>query len=492
MRNVSIKELFRSPDLLKRGVSLPDIAVSGISCNSKEVKYNYLFVAIKGNKTDGNEFIEEAIEKGARVIVTQHPAPNTQHLWKNTLFISSKDTRKALAKLAGEFYGHPSSKMKVTGVTGTNGKTTVTYLMEAILKEAKSPCAVLGTINYRLGGKTLASNNTTPGALDLQSILSEAHKQKIGYAIMEVSSHALDQDRTLGISYHCAIFTNLTQDHLDYHKTKENYFKSKARLFKGLPKDSFAVINNDDKYGRRLQKLCAAEVLTYGIDSKADVSARDISFDCRKTEFVALTRKEKIKIVSPLIGRHNVYNILAATAWAQKCGISSRIIKSAVRKFALVPGRLERIDSSKDFSVFVDYAHTEDALKNIISSLRSLTNHRVFVVFGCGGERDKTKRPKMGKVVSELADYSVITNDNPRSEDPERIISDILKGMSKINYCVIPERESAIKKCLSLARKGDIVLVAGKGHENHQIMRDKIIDFDDRKVIRKCLRSMKS
>ena len=480
------------------GLRLSDFEVKGISCNSKAVKDNFIFVAIKGAKEDGNKFIQEAIDKGARVIIVKsqshevgaQASPKGTKSQGNVNFIEVKDTRKVLAKLATEFYGKPSSKIKVIGITGTNGKTTITYLIEALLKKANFQPAVIGTINYRFKNKIIPSKNTTPGPVELQSLLAQMFKAGVDYAIMEVSSHALDQDRIEGIRFHSSIFTNLTQDHLDYHKTLENYFKTKAKLFKNLASNSVAIINNDDKYGRRLKDLTKAGIVTYGIQNKADIMASDIKFGCQSSEFLLSTPKLKINLNTRLIGRYNIYNILAAAAWARNEGIDMATIKSVVEELSTVPGRLERITSGASFSVFVDYAHTEDALKNTINSLRNLSKNRIIVVFGCGGERDKTKRPKMGRIVSELSDYAVITTDNPRSEDPQEIIKDIKRGIKKNNYCVILERIDAIRKSLMLANPGDIVLIAGKGHENYQILKDRVTHFDDREAVRECLQSM--
>lgn len=466
---------------------MTDFDVCGISCNSKTVKNGFIFVAVKGSCEDGNRFIDEAVKNGAKgvVILSKVKPP----FYKNISFLKVKDTRKALAELAVEFYGNPSRKIKVIGITGTNGKTTVTYLLEAVLKEANLSAGVIGTINYRFQDKIIPSINTTPGPVELQSVLSDMLKEKVKYAVVEVSSHALDQQRCEGINFHSAIFTNLTQDHLDYHKNLDNYFKAKARLFAGMPSRSFAVINNDDKYAGRLKKLTKAKVITYGIDSNADVTAENIKFGVSQTEFQLKTSKGKTDFRIKLIGKHNVYNVLAAIAWAQKEGIAPSVIKSALEEFPNVPGRLEKVNFKGDFSVFVDYAHTEDALKNAIRSLRQVSGNKIIVVFGCGGDRDKTKRPKMGRVVSELCDYAIITSDNPRSEDPEEIIKDIKRGISKNNYCVVLKRHEAIKKSLSLAKAGDIVLVAGKGHENYQVIKDKSIPFDDREAIKECLKS---
>lgn len=468
-----------------------DSLVKGVSCNSKEVKPNFIFVAIRGNRQDGNKFILEAIEKGALAVVTD-VASSAWKKYKNIVFIRVNDARKALARLASFFYGEPSSKIRVIGITGTNGKTTVSYLLESIVRRSGfSPC-VIGTINYRFGKKVMPSKNTTPGPVELQSFLSDMAKKNAQYAMMEVSSHALDQDRVLGIDFSSAIFTNLTQDHLDYHKNMQDYFKAKAKLFKNLKSGSFAVINNDDKYGRRLKKLNPQQdVITYGIRSKAEVTASHIKLGISGSEFLLTHAKIKTIFKIPLIGEHNVYNALSAIAWGLKEGLDIEAIKSGIESFSFVPGRLEKIKGPGGFHVFVDYAHTEDALKNAICSLRQVSRNEIIVVFGCGGDRDKTKRPKMGAVVSRLADYAIITNDNPRFEGPLKIIADIKKGIRKNNYIVIPDRLRAIKKSLVLAKSQDIVLIAGKGHEEYQIVKNKLLPFDDRKVVRECLRSMK-
>lgn len=492
---MKLKQLINSLDTGYSCLQSQDFEVKGISCNSKDIKDNFVFIAIKGVQQDGHDFIPEAIKKGAKAIVIQSPIARAKLARGypgsavKPAFIRVKDTRKALAKLAAEFYGRPSQKLKVVGITGTNGKTTVAYLIEAILKEAGLNPGVISTVNYRFNNKVVPSRNTTPGPIELEFILADMLNAGVDCAVMEVSSHALDQDRTQDIHFHSAVFTNLTQDHLDYHHTLEDYFQAKSKLFKDINSHSFAVVNRDDEYGCRLLSLLTADTATYGIEKKAEIVAKDIRLDIAHTEFCLKAIGQETDFKTSLIGRHNVYNVLAAVAWALREGLGLNVIKSAVKKFSFVPGRLERIDSD-NFAVFVDYAHTEDALENVIGALRQLSKKRIIVVFGCGGERDKNKRPKMGKVVSELADYALITNDNPRSEDPEAIIAGIKRGISKNNYAVIPERCEAIKESLRLAQPGDIVLVAGKGHENYQILNDRVIHFDDREIIRECLRSM--
>lgn len=464
-----------------------DFEVKGISCNSKNAGDNFIFVAVKGARADGNRFIEEAIANGARAIIKESQSHKVTMSPEGILFIGVADARKACADLAAEFYGNPSEKIKVVGITGTNGKTTISYLIEAIIKEANKIPAVIGTINYRFKDKLIIAKNTTPGPVELQSMLASMSEEGVDYCLIEVSSHALDQNRTEGVRFSSAVFTNLTQDHLDYHGTTENYFLSKAKLFANIGRNSFAIINNDDIYGQRLNSLSACHVINYAIQNKAQIMAKDIEFDISHSAFTASCAGREIKLRARLIGIHNIYNILASIAWALKEGFDLSVIKSAIEGFNTVPGRLERIDFKGNFSVFVDYAHTEDALGNVITALKQVSKHRIIVVFGCGGERDKTKRPKMGRIVTELADYAVITNDNPRSEDPIDIIDDIKKGISKDNYCVIPGRMEAIKKSFSIATAGDVVLIAGKGHENYQILKDKTLEFDDRVAAKRCL-----
>jgi len=471
-------------------MKIAGIEIKGITSNSKQVKKGFVFVAIKGNRQDGNCFINEAIARGADIVVVQKRAPKIK-IPKKIKLVAVSDCRKFLAQNANQFYGFASDKLKVAGITGTNGKTTISYLIEALAEKSGSACGVIGTINCRFKGKVFTTKNTTPGCVELQDLLAKMLNKKVKYCAMEVSSHALDQDRVAGINFSRAIFTNLTQDHLDYHKNLENYFLAKSRLFRSLKPSAVAIINNDDKYGRRLKRLTKAKIITYGIKNPSTFMASDIDFGIHSTEFTLAAPKIKLRLKTNLVGRHNVYNILSAIAWGISEKLNIKDIKSAIEKFKNVPGRMERIVCKKGYGVFVDYAHTPDALLNVISALRPLIDGRIIVVFGCGGERDKLKRPKMGKVVTELADYAVITSDNPRSEDPSRIIDDICAGIDKNNYCLMPDRYKAIRKGLSLVKKGDCLLIAGKGHENYQILKNKVLDFNDRKVTQECLRLMK-
>ncbi|MFH1414294.1 MAG: UDP-N-acetylmuramoyl-L-alanyl-D-glutamate--2,6-diaminopimelate ligase [Candidatus Omnitrophota bacterium] len=466
-----------------------DFEVKGVSSDSRQVLDDFIFVAVKGSNLDGDRFIDQAVNNGAKAVIVQSSGAGRRSSVK-VPFITVKDTREALAKLASEFYSNPSLKIKVVGVTGTNGKTTVCYLIESILKRKGLQPAVIGTINYRFKDKVLPAKNTTPGPIELQSLLQDMHKAKVDYTLMEVSSHALDQKRVGEIDFHSAIFTNLTHDHLDYHKSFTKYFQAKARLFKGLKAGSFAVVNNDDRYADKIKRTVKGDLVTYGIIKKADVVAKEINLDGFHTSFSVVSGNEKINLKTSLIGRHNLYNILAAFAWAQREGIDVSSIKSAIEDFISVPGRMENIDFEGDFSVYVDYAHTEDALRSSLEALRQICRKRLIVVFGCGGERDKRKRAKMGWVASELSDCLIITNDNPRREDPQQIIGDIKKGIKQADFYVVPQRLEAIKKALLLARVGDIVLIAGKGHEDYQIINDQRIHFNDREVAKECLKSL--
>ncbi|MFA6357659.1 MAG: UDP-N-acetylmuramoyl-L-alanyl-D-glutamate--2,6-diaminopimelate ligase [Candidatus Omnitrophota bacterium] len=467
-------------------MKIAGLQIKGVTSSSKDVKKDFVFVAIKGPWQDGNCFINEAITRGASVIVIKNTAKETKIIGKAKL-LKVSNPRKFLADVCAEFYGFPSNKLKVIGITGTNGKTTISYLVEAVAKEANCGSGVIGTINYRFKNKIIPAKNTTPGCVQLQELLCKMFAKKVKYCAMEVSSHALDQNRVAGVNFSCAIFTNLTQDHLDYHQNLENYFLAKAKLFRSLAASSVAVINNDDKYGQRIKRLTKAKVITYGIRNKSMVMAKELDLGHEKTEFTLIAPKINIRIKARLVGKYNVYNILSAVAWALSQKINIKIIKAAIEKFKNVPGRLERVVTKKGFNIFVDYAHTPDALFNVISALRPISKKRIIVVFGCGGGRDKLKRPKMGKVVTELADYALITSDNPRSEEPLQIIKDIQKGINKNNYCVVLARAEAIRKGLAMLEKDDCLLIAGKGHENYQVLKDKVLQFNDRKEVEKCL-----
>jgi UDP-N-acetylmuramoyl-L-alanyl-D-glutamate--2,6-diaminopimelate ligase len=409
-----------------------------------------------------------------------------------------KDPLAALAGFSANFYGHPDKSLHMIGVTGTNGKTTITYLLESIFETHNLATGVMGTINYRFGKKAYPAPNTTPQSSDIYQFFAEMLKGHGRVAVMEVSSHALALGRVAGIEFDTAIFTNLTRDHLDFHKTMEEYFEAKAKLFLGLvhgeksfPK--FAIINIDDPWGAKLAAMSQpGTVVTYGLSEKAAIRAVNIRNTSRSTEFILSTPAGHQKVHLSQIGLHNVYNALAAAGAALASGISLEGVVSGLENAPCVPGRLEKIEAGQNFAVVVDYAHTDDALKNVLTALKELKPQRLITVFGCGGDRDRSKRPIMGEIASNLSDFVFVTSDNPRSEDMERIALDIEVGIRRQhrnNYQVILDREQAIAAALSMAQKGDIVLIAGKGHETYQIIGDQRLHFNDGEIARKYLQS---
>ncbi len=469
-----------------------DIEVTAVWDDSRRVTKGSLFAALPGPSAKGEDFIPQAVQKGARVIVISKDVQGVRDAqYPGVLIIRVADSRRAFREVVERFYRHPSREVCAWGVTGTNGKTTITYLLESILKTMGRPCGVVGTVNYRVAGKIVPSKNTTPGFLDNQIFLRGLADQGIGHSVMEVSSHALAQGRVDLIDFRGAIFTNLTGDHLDYHKTMENYFLAKAGLFTGLSPQSFAVINADDEYGQRLVGMTKARVMTYGVKSAADVKAEIDEFGLRGTRFTVKFSGEKMTFKTDFIGLHNVYNILAAFAAGLGAGFPAKRIEEGIEALHHVPGRLERVDVGQDFFIFIDYAHTDDGLKNVLESLQAVRHKRLIVVFGCGGDRDRTKRPRMGRIASELADHSILTSDNPRSEEPDAIIQQIVPGFLQQTYEVIPDREKAIERALSIAQKGDIVLLAGKGHETYQVLKDQTIDFVERDIVTHILKKRK-
>ena len=457
------------------------IEISSIAHNSKQVKGQGLFFAIKGNESNGYDFIDEAISRGAVCIV----AEDDFIAYKNITKIIVKDIRKSCALVAANFYNNPSERMHVTGITGTNGKTTTLFLINAILGKCSIKCGTIGTIGYDIGTGHMPAVNTTPSPIMLQMFLSDMEKSGINHCVMEASSHALDQERAFAIFFDRAVFTNLTPEHLDYHKTMDKYFQAKRKLFSMIKDDGRSIVNIDDEYGRMIAQEFNKNVLTYGIKNSADISASEIRKSTRGICFNLNTPGYSFLADSMLIGQHNVYNILAAAAFAFSCNLPQAFIEEAIKDCTGVPGRMERVAACrKDINVFVDYAHTHDALLNALKALNEIRKSNIITVFGCGGNRDKSKRPKMASVAALMSDYVVITSDNPRSEEPEDIIADIKSGFPKNfdKYSAIVDRKQAIKHALKMARPGDIVLIAGKGHESCQIFKDNTIDFDDRKV----------
>jgi len=470
-------------------------SVSGLEYDSRKVQPGDVFVAMHGDTTDGNKFIDKAIAAGAVGVVTdsvnENPRPNVA--WARV-----PHGRRALARLSANFYKCPAERLAVIGITGTNGKSTTAFLVEAILSAAHRKSALIGTIEYHVAGKILPAPHTTPEALDTNRMLNQALGDGATEAVMEVSSHALAQQRVYGIPFDVAVFSNLTRDHLDFHHTIDEYFASKRILFEGCGTDAprVGVLNTDDEYGKKLVKVSnkhASEVLTYGL-SQGDFHAEKIDIGQRGTRFDLVAPSVTIPIFSPLIGKVNVYNILAASAaaYARKC--EPEAIAQGIANLHFVPGRFQRVDCGQPFTVVVDYAHTDDALRNLTSLARSFVQQsgnkgRVITVFGCGGDRDRAKRPLMGEAAGRGSDFVVLTSDNPRSEDPLAIINDALVGLQRsgAKYKTEPDRKAAIRLAIGEAGPGDIVLLAGKGHEKVQVTREGSIPFDDVQVAREFL-----
>jgi len=470
-----------------------------IQYDSRNVGNGSVFVAIKGEKTDGNRFVPNVISMGAAAVVTDSPSPYLLSLMERgglrVAIIQVPNAREALARTSAAFYGGPASKLKLVGITGTNGKTTTSFLVESVLREAGLNPGVIGTINYRYAGKVLPAPNTTPESLDLQRLLRDMVDSGVKAVVMEVSSHALSQDRVSGLTFDAGVFTNLTQDHLDYHGTMEAYFDAKARLFTDfIEEGKAAVINMDDSKGEELSKRAAGRVIGYSGMGKGGVNIypEDVTLGVDGIRGTFATPSGKVKIKSSLIGEFNLYNILAAVGAGVGLGLSVEVIERGITALKSVPGRLEIVDAGQPFTILVDYAHTPDALERVLSTIRDLTGKRIITVFGCGGDRDSGKRPIMGRIAAEYSNVVIVTSDNPRTEDPLKIIEDITGGIRKeaMSIEVIPGRREAIGKAISLAEKGDVVLLAGKGHEDYQIIGEEKIHFDDREEARKAVQAV--
>ena len=469
-----------------------DRAVESIAYDSRRVQRNGMFVALRGEKTDGHQFIAQAVEKGSSVIVTERE--ESAMLAGGATCVIVQNTRRALADLATTFYGRPAQRLKIAGVTGTNGKTTTSFLIKHICEKAGLRCGLIGTVRYEIGERVLPATRTTPESLDLQELLALIANAGCRAASMEVSSHALAQERTRGIEWDVAVFTNLTQDHLDFHGTLENYFEAKAKLFTQLSQQEkkqkpIAVINIDDRYGEQLlgkidKNITAA---TYGMGVRAEFRASNYRIEFGGTSYRLDARGKSYLVRLPLIGRFNVANSMAALAAANALGVNLREAVASLAKSPQIPGRLEMVPAKRQFRVFVDYAHTPDALLNVIKTLRELEPRRLLVLFGCGGNRDRQKRSLMAEVVERNADYAIVTSDNPRREDPAAIIADTEKGFRAHEYEKIVDRAEAIARAVELAQPRDIVLIAGKGHEAYQEFADRTIPFDDIQVARRAI-----
>lgn len=464
--------------------------ITGLTADSRQVKPGFLFVCLRGFTVDGHTFAAQAVEKGAVAVLAE------QDVDVPATIVKVPDTRRAMAMLADRFFGSPTRELKLIGVTGTNGKTTTTHLIDRILRDQNKETGLIGTIHMRIGNVSEEMKNTTPDAVDLQRSFRRMRDVGADYAIIEVSSHALEQGRVRGCDVHTAVFTNLTQDHLDYHKTMDNYRYAKSLLFSQLGNSyepgrlKTAVLNADDEASKLYATVTPARVITYGIDQPADVRAKDIEITSRGTSFTAETFAGTIRLHLKLMGKFNVYNALAAMAVTLAEGVPLAAIKASLEAVPGVNGRFEAVEAGQPFTVLVDYSHTPDSLENALLTVKEFAKGRIFCVVGCGGDRDRTKRPIMAQIATKYADQTVLTSDNPRSEDPQAIIDDMLAGLTGVDsdrYRSVTDRREAIRLAVSEAKADDVILIAGKGHETYQIIKGQVLPFDDREVAREAI-----
>lgn len=488
-RSIKLGEALKGID-----TSVPSVAgeldIRQVTCDSRKVQPRALFFALHGAKADGNAFIRDAVAHGAVAIVSEEAPPAAMP--SSVTWIRVREARKALAVAAANFYAHAADALRMVAVTGTNGKTTTTSLVDSIIHASGAKTGLFGTIAYQTPLGDYPAPNTTPESVDLQGFLAEIRDAGGQFAVLEASSHSLSMDRLWGCHFAAAVFTNLTREHMDYHKNFDDYFAAKLRLFQGTGAGApdVAVINIDDAYGKKLVGL-AENAVTYGLESAAQLTTKKFQLSFSGLSFTVQTPNGKVQIASPLVGRINVYNILAAIGAAQALGLSNEIIETGICNLKSVSGRFQPIDLGQPFAVIVDYAHTDDALENLIRTARELNpKGRIITLFGCGGGKDRTKRPVMGEVSGRYSDLTILSSDNPKMEDPLKIISDIVVGLQKTSgkYVIEPDREKAIGLAMDEARSGDMVLLAGKGHENYQIVGDQTLPFDDREVARQALR----
>ena len=502
-----LKGTAASAKLKESGMELPEILVGvevatvtgpaeveirSIAYDSRKVTPGALFFAFHGEKLDGIEFVSDAVARGATAIASEQPRRAGVPAGISWVELSPGSERRSLAQAAANFYGHPGDGLKLVGVTGTNGKTTISFIVDSILRAAGFTTGLVGTTGYRTPQGSRKAVNTTPESLDLQQMFKEVRDGGGTYAVLEVSSHSLALERVWGCHFAVAIFTNLTRDHLNFHKTFEDYFAAKRRLFEGTGAGApdVGVVNADDPYATRLEGL-AKRTLSYGLGGSPDLTTKKFALSFQGLEFTSETPVGKVQVRSSLVGRINVYNLLAAIGAGISLEIPIAKIEEGIANLPLVPGRFQRIDEGQPFYVVVDYAHADDAMRNLISTARELNpTGRIITVFGAGGERDRSTRPLMGEASGSLSDLVILTSDNPRNEDPLRIINDVVVGLQKVNanYRIEQDREKALEMAFEEARTGDIVLLAGKGHENYQILRDRTFEFDDREKAREILR----
>lgn len=489
---MKLAKLIKSTDILAWEGHL-NKTITGITYDSRQVTTGSLFVAIAGFNTDGHQYINDAISRGAvAVVIEGEKYKSSEYTW-----IQVQQSRTALAELSSTFYGNPSSLLNLIGVTGTNGKTTVTNLITAILEDAGNTAGLVGTIHNRIGKELIPVHHTTPEAPDLQELFVKFLNKGANYAVMEVSSHALDLERVRGAEFDVAVFTNLTQDHLDFHGNMESYLRAKGKLFSTLStkgkkqRRKFAILNKDDKYYHSLEEMISVPIITYGIKNYADIKAENVRVLPQGVEYDLHYTDQVIPVRLKLTGIFNVYNSLAAIAVGLVEGIPINQIIKSLEKIPGIPGRFEKVEAGQDFTVIVDYSHTPDSLENCLKTTREFIKDRIITVFGCGGDRDKKKRPVMGEIAGKFSDMCVVTSDNPRSENPLEIINDIVPGVNRVmrprQYVTIEDRRKAIRFAIRKAKPGDAVIIAGKGHEDYQIIGDKVIHFDDKEVAREML-----
>jgi UDP-N-acetylmuramoyl-L-alanyl-D-glutamate--2,6-diaminopimelate ligase len=475
---MKLKQLFKEIPVIWKGNKEAEIEF--LTANSKRVAPGTLFVARRGKTGDGHRFIAEAVSAGAVAILT-----DTYDPFLSTTQIIHRDVNSLEPLLSRRFYHDPASKLSIFGVTGTSGKTTTTFLMRHFLE---GPCGLVGTISWMTGKKVLPASLTTPDLLTLMQLFNEMVEEKCKSAIMEVASHALDQGRVKDVPFKVAIYTNLSQDHLDYHKTMEEYAEVKSRLFISLEPSGVAIINGDDAWSSTMIKSCRAKIIRYGLQKDFDLYASHLDISSHGMKFEVHWQGETVLFKTVLIGRFNIYNILAATAGALTQGMCLNAIAKKLENFLGVPGRLERVVNQKNLQVFVDYSHKPDALKNVLQTLTELKKGRIITVFGCGGNRDADKRPQMAAIAESLSDITIVTNDNPRNEDPQEIAKQIITGFKNKNYLIELDRKKAITQALKLAKQDDIILIAGKGHETYQIFAHQTIVFDDKQMVKEACR----
>jgi UDP-N-acetylmuramoyl-L-alanyl-D-glutamate--2,6-diaminopimelate ligase len=499
LEKVTVRKLFQT--LYGRMVVTHDVEVSAIAYDSRRVRQGDMFVAVRGTGSDGHKFAHDAITKGAKVVVLEDDAAVEDSFCMHTgaVKVVVPDTRRALAAISAAYYGYPGDRMTLVGVTGTNGKTTTTSLVHGMLSRRADAAGntgqpgrpgrpgLIGTIEYKIGDRAFPATHTTPGPVELNGLLAQMLAAGCGSAVMEVSSHALDQRRVDGLRFNVAVFTNLTRDHLDYHATMEAYFDAKASLFTGLGADAAAVINTGDEWGRRLAGISAGRVLTYGFDAAAGLRATNVALSTAGTRFTLRCGADSAEVATPLVGKFNVENILAAAGAGLALGIPFDAVAADIAAFRPVRGRFEPIPAPAGWTVIVDYAHTPDALEKTLTAIREAfpegARNRIITVFGCGGNRDRKKRPAMGRIAASLGDVTIVTSDNPRDEKPEEIIDEIVAGIEQGRaYSREADRAAAIRMAVAMAKKGDIVLIAGKGHEEYQVIGKEKIPFSDREV----------